>query len=101
MQPRCDLGRVPLVVQLEQSIEQLVLRLWANREPHPLWCFPVVMVQFQVAPAVCVAHGMVELDMQLAESDDVWVVFIRVMHPVVRLRESELRLRSSVRIETR
>src|SRR4051794_20213463 len=62
VQSRRHLGGVPLVVQLKQPIEQFVLGLRADREPHPLRRLPVVMVEREVAPPVGVTHGMIELN---------------------------------------
>ncbi len=48
------------------------------------------MVQRKVAPPIGVPHGVVELDVQLAQPDDVGIVLVRVVHPVVGLGETEI-----------
>ena len=59
----CNLGRVPLVVQLDQPVKQLAPSGRTHGKPHPMRRLPMMMIEHEVAPTVRVTNGMVEVDL--------------------------------------
>src|SRR5207253_11256323 len=90
--PRADcvlasthLVRVTLEVELEQPVEDLGSRRWTDRVANPLPSVVEAMLELDVVPAVGPGHGVVELDVEAAQLDDVVSVLVPVVDAVVRL----------------
>ena len=60
------LGGIPLVIELEQPVEQFVLRRRTHGESHALRRLPVVVIEAEIAPAVCIADRFVKCYMDFS-----------------------------------
>lgn len=69
MEPLLDLLGVALMVQFEEPVENLPPGLRAKRIPDAEIGFPEVVIQIEVRPAVCLAHGQIELNMKSPQLD--------------------------------
>src|SRR6266536_3362037 len=87
MQAMGDLFGVPVKVELEQSIQNHLPDNRSDCVADALARLVKVVVKCQIGPAVRFGDCVIDLDVNVAQFDDVRRMLLRVMHPVIRLRQ--------------
>ena len=93
VQTGLDLGGVPLMVQLEQPVQDLLPHRRPDRVPGPLPRVMEPMVQpgrEQVIPPVSPHHSLINTSVNLPQLSNVRVGAALIMHEVVGRRQSRL-----------
>ena len=81
----CEAG----LVQFKQAIEQFDTGHRVNREPAALSGFVEAVTGFEVVPAVCCEHGLVEAYVSVAQGFHIVVSAVWVVYQIVRSRKPE------------